>query len=164
MCLQDPENPGTNPVMTLSFCCSARINVVPACFGDPRFYLCSDCGQFTEMMNVPIYEMISRGNYRKIKYTKDSVKRLMDFQPLSMTNFPPFGEKVFVAQIFTKPSDEKLDIRDLYTVGKLDRIDKNGFTFIEGDENVLNATLRKNKNWDPFVPTHFAKILIPNEQ
>jgi hypothetical protein len=61
-------NPHTEPHFVLSECCNAKTTTIPACFGDPEFTICNNCNKEAKTILKPVYEKISRGVYREIKY------------------------------------------------------------------------------------------------
>ena len=65
------DNPALNPTRLISTCCNATIWSMPPSLGQPRFHFCSNCKVTLDdstMKSVLIYEKISNGIYRIIKY------------------------------------------------------------------------------------------------
>lgn len=65
-------NPHTEPQIGLSECCNAKTTTIPPCFGDPAITICNHCNKGTKIIWKPLYEMISKGHYRKIDYKINS--------------------------------------------------------------------------------------------
>lgn len=52
----------------LSVCCNAPTHTVPASLGEPSFIFCANCSTQCERVWKPLYEEISKGHFRPIKY------------------------------------------------------------------------------------------------
>ena len=60
-----------NAQIALSKCCNAPTHIFPASLGEKSFPVCSHCNKETEIVYKPRFELISKGHWRRIKYTID---------------------------------------------------------------------------------------------
>lgn len=151
----DPENPNSGMSIGLSLCCAAKMQTVPPCLGDSTLYLCSECRNLTMPIFVQLWEKVGKGTHRKIVYDKKKMIATMNWIKLEKGTYPDFDKKVIVAQFFEN------DAEPVIGVGKLTKIDKDGFIFEGGDSTVFNNTYRGNKQIELFIPTHFCEITKP---
>lgn len=62
------HTPYLQPHYQLSKCCESKCLIVPPCFGDAEIIICRKCNKHTEIILKPVYEQVSKGVYREIKY------------------------------------------------------------------------------------------------
>lgn len=61
-------NPHHNMQVGLSDCCNAPTNTIPPSLGDPALTFCSHCHTESKIVWKPMYEQVSKGHFRPIKY------------------------------------------------------------------------------------------------
>jgi len=60
--------PNINLEISLSNCCNAITNTIPACFGDPALTFCSECKTECQSEWKPVWEKTGPGSYKRINY------------------------------------------------------------------------------------------------
>jgi hypothetical protein len=160
----DPENPNSGLSKGLSLCCAASISAIPPSMGDPAFHICQNCHRHADVVWVPIWKTLGRGSHRKIAYTKQIMIQTMEWIKIDRANYPPFGERVFIAQFFEEVDNGVGgDPEPLVAAGSLTHIDKDGLHFEGGDSLIINNTYRINQKLARFVPTHFCHVQKPGK-